>query len=85
MTFDELKKEYGDNNVFKNQFEMSKAAQIYGVRNNIRFVCERYPDNHVKCDPEVLYDFAEKLLVKNIAFFNDGYYIIEDMEDLRSL
>lgn len=85
MTLEELKQEYGDKNVFPNQFEMGKFVQEYGIRNKIKFISERFPNELVLKDNDVFYDIAECLLSKCIAFFNDGYYIIEDFEDLKSL
>lgn len=85
MTLEELKQEYGEKNVFPNQFELGKFVQEHGVRNKIKFISERYPNELIAKDNEVLYDLAERLLSKGIAFFNDGYYIIEDLEDLKSL
>lgn len=85
MTLEELKQEYGEKNVFPNQFELGRFVQEYGIRNKIKFISERYPNELIAKDNEVLYDLAERLLSKGIAFFNDGYYIIEDLEDLKSL
>ena len=85
MTLEELKQEYGEKNVFPNQFELGKFVQEYGIRNKIKFISERYPNELIAKDNEVLYDLAERLLSKGIAFFNDGYYIIEDLEDLKNL
>lgn len=85
MTLEELKKEYGENNVFPNQFEMGKFVQEYGIRNKIKFIQERYPNELITKDSDVLYDLSEKLLSKGFAFFNDDYYIIEDLADLEKL
>lgn len=85
MTLSELKKEYGEKNVFPSQFELGKFVQEYGIRNKIKFISERYPNELITKDNEVLYDLAEHLLSKGFAFFNDGYYIIEDLEDLKNL
>lgn len=85
MTLEELKQEYGEKNVFPNQFELGKFVQEYGIRNKIKFISERYPNELIAKDNEVLYDLAEHLLSKGFAFFNDGYYIIEDLEDLKNL
>lgn len=85
MTLEELKEEYGEKNVFHNQFELGKFVQEYGIRKKIKFISERYPNELIAKDNEVLYDLAERLLNKGFAFFNDGYYIIEDLEDLKSL
>ena len=85
MTLEELKQEYGEKNVFHNQFELGKFVQEYGIGNKIKFISERYPNELIAKDNEVLYDLAERLLSKGFAFFNDGYYIIEDLEDLKNL
>lgn len=85
MTLEELKEEYGEKNVFHNQFELGKFVQEYGIRKKIKFISERYPNELIAKDNEVLYDLAERLLNKGSAFFNDGYYIIEDLEDLKNL
>lgn len=85
MTLEELKQEYGEKNVFPNQFELGRFVQEYGIRNKIKFISERYPNELITKDNEVLYDIAEHLLSKGLAFFNDGYYIIEDLEDLKNL
>ena len=85
MTLEELKEEYGERNVFHNQFELGKFVQEYGIRKKIKFISERYPNELIAKDNEVLYDLAEYLLNKGFAFFNDGYYIIEDLEDLKNL
>ena len=85
MTLNELKQEYGDANVFPNQLEMGKFVQEYGIKNKIKLISERYPNELIAKDNEVLYDIAERLLSKGFAFFNDGYYIIEDLEDLKNL
>lgn len=85
MTLEELKQEYGEKNVFPNQFELGKFVQEYGIRNKIKFISERYPNELIAKDNEVLYDLAERLLSKGFAFFNDGYYIIEDLDDLKNL
>ena len=85
MTLEELKQEYGEKNVFPNQFELAKFVQEYGIRNKIKFISERYTNELIAKDNEVLYDLAEHLLSKGFAFFNDGYYIIEDLEDLKNL
>ncbi len=85
MTLEELKEEYGEKNVFHNQFELGKFVQEYGIRKKIKFISERYPNELIAKDNEVLYDLAERLLNKGFAFFNDGYYIIEDLEDLKNL
>lgn len=85
MTLEELKEEYGEKNVFLNQFELGKFVQEYGIRKKIKFISERYPNELIAKDNEVLYDLAERLLNKSFAFFNDGYYIIEDLEDLKNL
>lgn len=85
MTLEELKEEYGEKNVFHNQFELGKFVQEYGIRKKIKFISERYPNELIAKDNEVLYDLAERLLNKGFAFFNDGYYIIEDLEDLKDL
>lgn len=85
MTKDELKAEYGENNVFDNQFEMAKFAQEFCIRNKVERICERFSNEKVKYNNDILYDLAELLLSKNLAFFNDGCYIIEDLEELKSL
>ncbi len=85
MTLEELKEEYGEKNVFHNQFELGKFVQEYGIRKKIKFISERYSNELIAKDNEVLYDLAERLLNKGFAFFNDGYYIIEDLEDLKNL
>lgn len=85
MTLEELKEEYGEKNVFHNQFELGKFVQEYGIRKKIKFISERYPNELIAKDNEALYDLAERLLNKGFAFFNDGYYIIEDLEDLKNL
>lgn len=85
MTLIELKKEYGEHNVFSNQFELGNFVQEYGIRNKIKFICDRYPNERVARDNDILYDLAEYLLSENIAFFNDDYYIIEDLADLEKL
>lgn len=85
MTLDELKKEYGEENVFENQFEMGKCVQEYGIRNKIKYIEERYPNEKVKKDSELFYNLAEALLSKNIAFYNDGFYVVEDFEELKDL
>lgn len=85
MTLEELKEEYGEKNVFHNQFELGKFVQEYSIRKKIKFISERYPNELIAKDNEVLYDLAERLLNKGFAFFNDGYYIIEDLEDLKNL
>ena len=85
MTLEELKQEYGEKNVFPNQFELGKSVQEYGIRNKIKFISERYPNELIAKDNEAQYDLAERLLSKGFAFFNDGYYIIEDLEDLKNL
>lgn len=83
MTKEELKKEYGENNVFDNQFEMGKFIQEYGIRNKFNNIELKYPTTAVKRDSEIFYDIAERALVKNVAFFNDNCYIIEDFADIK--
>lgn len=85
MTLDELKKEYGETNVFENQYGMAQFAHEYAERHNYNNMELKFPLAKMKKDPESFYDLAERLLVKNIAFFNDGYYIIEDLADLASI
>ena len=38
MTLEELKEEYGEKNVFHNQFELGKFVQEYGIRKKIKFI-----------------------------------------------
>ena len=85
MTKEELQKEYGENNVFDNQFEMGQYIQEYGIRNKFDNINLKFPTIKVKKDPEVFYDVAERALEKNVAFFNDGYYIVEDFADIACM
>ena len=85
MTKEDLQKEYGTENVFDNQFEMGKYIQEYGIRNKFDNINLKYPTLKVKKDPEIFYDIAESALVKNVAFFNDGCYIVEDFSDIKEL
>lgn len=83
MTKEELQKEYGSENVFDNQYEMGKFIQEYGIRHKFKNIETKYPTDVVKKDTEIFYDVAERALVKNVAFFNDDCYIIEDFEDIK--
>ena len=85
MTKEELIAEYGEHNVFNNQFEMAKFIQEYGIRHHFKKFETRYPNELFKKDPENYYDLAEDLLKKGLAFFNDGYYIVEDLEDVENI
>ena len=81
MTKEELRNEYPDGEVFDNQFELGKFIQGYGVRHKIEHLTRRWPNAKVK-DTEIYYDVAELALEKGVAFFNDGYYIIEDFAEI---
>lgn len=85
MTLEELKKEYGNNCVFLNQLEMGSFIHDYGVKNNLRNIVERFPPNKVKHNNEIYYDIAELALRKSISFFNDGYYIIDSLDELKDI
>ena len=85
MTLEELRNEYGEKNVFENQYEAGLAAQELGIRNKVKTFCERFPNEKIKYDRDLIYDIAELLLQKSIMFFNDGYYIIEDFEYIKNI
>lgn len=85
MTLEELKKEYGNENVFANQYALGRFVQEYGIRNKVKCICEKYSNEKIKRDPELYYDLAEDLLSQGLAFYNDGYYIVEDFDEIKSL
>ena len=82
MTYEDLRNEYLDGELFKNQFELGKFLHEYGVRNKVEHLIQRWPGAKIK-DTEIYYDVAELALKKGVAFFNDGCYIIEDLAEIE--
>ena len=82
MNKEELRNEYPDGEVFDNQFELGKFLHEYGIRHKVEHLTSRWPTAKIK-DTEDYYDIAELALSKGVAFFNDGYYIIEDLIEIE--
>lgn len=85
MTKDELVSEYKDGKVLDNQFELGMFVHEQSLRMGNEKLRNDYPIKAVSKNKELYYDIAELSLKKGAAFFNDGYYIIEDLNDLKNL
>lgn len=79
MTKEELIKVYPNGKLFENQYEMGQFLQEYGVRNKVEHLTRRWSE--IK-DNDNFYDISELALSKGVAFYNDGFYIVEDLSEI---
>lgn len=81
MTKEELKNLYPEGEVFPNQYELGMFICKYGNAHDIKGISNNW--KYPPADTDVYYDIAEIALQKSMAFSNDNFWILEDLDYLK--